>query len=58
MSDLAFRRPTLLYLPGLVAAEMRGPPEGLAPIAVPLPQGCVPLLFFFLFETRLTRFIP
>ena len=30
MSDIGFRSPVLLYLPGIVAAEMQEPPEGLA----------------------------
>ena len=28
MSDVSFREPILLYLPGAVAAEMTSPPEG------------------------------
>lgn len=28
MSDVAFRSPFLLYIPGVVAAAMHGPPEG------------------------------
>lgn len=31
MSDLGFRQPVLLYLPGVVAMEIRGPPEGSSP---------------------------